>query len=286
MKLAQRIVLEYYQRKFNILSIFAPRKAAEIALKLFCTPYTRNRKFNVPEIFTKAEQLNLNLDDLKIIGFRWIPSANSNHKKILICHGFDSFSYRFENYIQPLLDKGFEVLAFDAPAHGESGGKTITIIQYRNMILEINKTFGSIQGVLAHSFGGLAVALAIEQINDNSIKQLVLVAPATETVHAIDNFFNFLKLNHKVRTHFNILIEELGGNPSSWYSVSRVLQAEHIPTLWIHDKEDTITPYNQMHHLTEMNLPHIEFEITTGLGHSPYTDEQINKRIVSYFSEM
>lgn len=284
MKLAQTIVLGYYRNKFNTLSIFSPRKAAELAFRLFCTPYTRKRNYKAPAIFNKAERLTLTFDNDTVEGFRWKPGAYYNGKKILICHGFDSYSYRFDKYVAALLNEGFEVLAFDAPAHGISKGETITILQYRNMIVQTNKKYGPVDGVIAHSFGGLAIAIALEQMEENQIKQLVLIAPATETTHAIDEFFKFVKINSKVRAEFNKLIEEFGGNPASWFSIARVMQNVHVPTLWVHDKEDTITPYDHVHPLTLKNLPHIHFEITQGLGHSLYNETEVMNRVVAWIA--
>jgi len=45
-------------------------------------------------------------------------------------------------------------------------------------------------GIVSHSFGGMAAALATESYL-KSLERLVLIAPATETRTAIDNFFTF-----------------------------------------------------------------------------------------------
>lgn len=286
MKLAQRIVLGYYRNKFNTLSLVSPRKAAEQAFQLFCTPYTSKRNFKAPPVFENADKLTLTFNGITVKGFGWLPKENHNGKKILICHGFDSYSYRFEKYIIGLIKEGFEVFAFDAPAHGISSGTTITIIQYRDMILKINEQYGPINGFISHSFGGLAIAMALEHMKDNEDKRLVLIAPATETTHAVDTFFKYVKVNNKVRKEFDKLIEEFGGYPASWFSVARVLQNIRTPTLWIHDRDDTITPYEHVHQLTEKGLSHIQFEITQGLGHGLHVDDNIIKRVVTYFTEV
>jgi pimeloyl-ACP methyl ester carboxylesterase len=136
---------------------------------------------------------------------------------------------------------------------------------------------------MAHSFGALAVALAVEELDDSEWKRLVLIAPATETTHAIATFFKHVPVHKKVEIEFNKIIEDLGGNPVSWYSVARVMQKVNTPTLWVHDKDDTVTPYEHMQHLVEQKLPHIEFEITSGLGHSNiYKDNMIKKRIIEF----
>ncbi len=284
MKLKQRIVLAYYSNKFKSIALLSPRQAAISAFKLFCTPYSRQKNIKPTPIFDDAEILTLQVDTDVVHGYRWLPKQNIIGKKILICHGFDSCSYRFGDYVAPLLNQGFEVMAFDAPAHGKSTGKTITILHYGKMIQLINETYGPIYGIMAHSMGGLATVLAIENMEDNPFKKLVLVAPSTETAFAIQTFFRYLKLSMKVRTEFLKLVEELGGNPAEWYSVARAIENITPETLWVHDKKDTITPYSHMEHLARKKLPHLQFEITEDLGHSPYKDPAILQRIVSFFA--
>jgi pimeloyl-ACP methyl ester carboxylesterase len=283
MKLVQRIGLAYYRNKLKIIALVSPRKAAQIAFKIFCTPYTKRKKYLEPLIFEQAEKLSFTLSHFKIHGFRWMPEK-PNGFKVLICHGFDSLSYRFEGYIKPLLHEGFEVLAFDAPGHGVSSGSQITLPVYRDVVLEIHKKFGPIDGIMAHSLGGLGAGLALEKMENHQHKRFVLIAPATESVRAIQTFFKYIKVSNAVKEEFEKLIVELGNYPSSWYSVSRIIQEITTPTLWVHDKEDTITPFDDMKHLLEKNLQHIEFEITQGLGHSAYRDDKITKRIVSFLT--
>lgn len=283
MKISQRLIFSYYRSKVNLIALLSPKKAAKAAFKIFCTPYTRRKKYVAPPIFVKAEKLSFKIFEFKIHCFRWKPEISSGHK-ILICHGFDSLSYRFEMYITLLLQEGFEVLAFDAPAHGLSSGTQITLPLYCDTVLEMHKRFGPIDGIIAHSLGGLGAGLALEKIEDHKNKRFVLIAPATESWRAIHTFFNHIKVSNSVKEEFEKLIVGLAGYPSSWYSVSRIMEQITTPTLWVHDKEDTITPFDDMKHMLEKNLPHIEFEITQGLGHSVYRDNKIAKRVASYLA--
>ena len=283
MKLIQRIVLSYYSNKFKLISIASPRKAAESAFQLFCTPYSKKETLPEPATFAIADKMTIEIDGIKVKGFHWKPEHSNGHK-ILICHGFDSRTYNFEKYVTALLEKKFEVLAFDAPAHGLSEGKTINVAVYRDLILKIDDCLGPINGIISHSFGGLAVALATEQLPNNLNKRLVYIAPATETTTAIKNFFSFVKVSDSIKYEFEKYIKEISGSPASWFSVARVVQELHSPTLWIHDKKDTITPYKDMEHLVVMQLPHVRFDITEGLGHSQiYRNPDIIKRVISFF---
>jgi predicted alpha/beta hydrolase len=170
MKLSQRLALSYLRTKFKLLSAISKKKAAEQAFQLFCTPQRRNRK-PLPRIFSEAETLQLRLDGISITGWRW---NQGGHKKLILLHGFESSVINFDRYIRPFLKKGYEVLAFDGPAHGRSGGKTISAPLYKKMITEVNKRFGPIDYFISHSFGGLAVSLAMEEMKHTRDNRIVL----------------------------------------------------------------------------------------------------------------
>ena len=80
----------------------------------------------------------------------------------MIVHGFRSYSYKFEKYILALKKEGFEVVAFDAPAHGTSDGKLINAYIYKQSLDHIEKAHGPFYGIMGHSLGGLAASLAFE----------------------------------------------------------------------------------------------------------------------------
>lgn len=280
MKLKQKIALEFLRTKFRILSLVSKKKAAQKAFDLFCTPFMKTGE-RTPVIFKTAEPLHFMLNGLKINGFRWNYSKS---QKVLILHGMGSAAHKFHQYINPLLDKGYEVLAFDAPAHGSSEGSTINAVEYREMIEEVIKLYGPIDAYLAHSFGGIALMLALEKISANQNTRIVLIAPATETKTAVDSAFEMLKLRHPdVRKEFDNIIYKKGGQPTEWYSINRAMQHIKGQTLWIHDEDDDITPFKDALKVKDQNFPNIQFIITKGLGHRKiYGDYSIKKKILEF----
>jgi len=282
MKLAQRIAIGYYKTKFKTLALLSPRKAAEAAFVLFCTPYSGKPKREVPAAFHKATPVHFILDQQTVRGWKW-QSQHPNGKKVLIAHGFDSCSYKFDKYVPALLHEGFEVLAFDAPGHGTSDGKLLNVLIYRNMLWEVNKQFGPLYSIMAHSIGGLAAALAAEQLP--GLSKLVLIAPATETSSAVTDFAKLVGLSPEVKKELEEVIIHLGQLPISYYSVSRVIPNISTPTLWLHDEDDRICPYSDVKPVQEANPPHTRFSITKGLGHNKiYRDAKVMKEIISFFT--
>jgi pimeloyl-ACP methyl ester carboxylesterase len=279
MKLIQRLALRYYKTKFRVWTALSKKKAAEKAFQLFCTPQSRNRK-KIPKIFESAEKLELMVEGIIVRGWRF------NHpgtKTAMILHGFESSVINFDRYIKPLIKKGYEVLAFDAPAHGRSGGTKINAPLFKKTILEINKKYGPVTSFMAHSFGGLALALALEDISHDEHYRVALVAPATETTTAISSFFKFLDLDPALRPEFEKVIIKAGGLSSSWYSVKRAMRNIRASVLWFHDEDDDTTPLADVLKVKEQNYPNIRFVFTKGLGHRRiYRDNKVTKAIIDF----
>lgn len=279
MKLSQRLALSYIRTKFKLLTSISKKKAAEKAFELFCTPQYRNKK-PLPKIFEQATALHFSIDGIRVQGWRWNHPAD---RKALILHGFESSVVNFERYIRPLIKKGYEVLAFDAPAHGRSGGKKINAPLYKRTIQEIVKRYGPVQSFMAHSFGGLAISLALEEIAHTNDYRLALIAPATETTTAIEYFFAFLKLDPAVRSEFDKIIIKKGGAGPEFYSIRRAMKHIRAKVLWLHDEEDDTTPVSDVLKVKAENYPNIEFVITKGLGHRRiYRDNNVTKAIVDF----
>jgi pimeloyl-ACP methyl ester carboxylesterase len=280
MKLTQKIAVACLRNKFRLLTLVSKKKTAEKAFELFCTPQRRTKK-QTPKSFEDAEKLTLILNNIPVRGYRWNHPAKP---KALILHGFESSVINFDCFVHPLIKKGYEVLAFDAPAHGSSGGERINAPLYRDMILAIHEKYGPVESFLAHSFGGLALSLALETMDHNQNYKAVMIAPATETTTAIQQFFHLLQITNKeVKAEFEKQITVAGGHPSSWYSIKRAFKNIKAFFLWIHDEDDTITPIKDIRQLMDENRPTIRFVITKGLGHRRiYQDKDVIKTILDF----
>ena len=279
MKLGQKIAINYIRAKLNILALVSKEKAAAKAFDLFCTPFRKTRK-KKPPVFEKGEKLHFKLDGIDIRGHRWnYPQP----RKALIIHGFESTSYNFDRYVMPLVRKEYEVLAFDAPAHGISGGKRITLPLYVAMLQKIYELYGPIQSFMAHSFGGLVLAHFLETIPHDSGTRVVLLAPATETVTAIDSFFHFLHLNDAIREEFDELVFRKGNLPAQHYSIKRAAKNIRAKVLWIHDEDDEMTPLRDALKVRDDQHAHIEFVITKGYGHRRlYRENKVVKQVIDF----
>jgi len=264
-----------------MIALVSKKKAAKKALKLSSTPM-RRAKVKTPAVFEKAEKLSFRLEGHTIRGHRWLPKTTAL-KKVLILHGFESSSKKFNGYISALIKKGYEVLAFDAPAHGESGGKEINLPLYVKMIDAIYKKYGPVASFMGHSFGGLAIAHFIEIVPHDAGTKIALIAPATETKTSIDIFFRFLGLDEEVRKEFDAMIVKRTGKQPSYFSIRRAMHQITASVLWVHDEEDGITPISDVLKVQEDNPANIQFTFTKGLGHRKiYRDQGVMDSVVEF----
>lgn len=279
MKLSTRIALKYTSKKLQVIAALSTQKAAENAFKLFCTPQKRVKPDNLL-LLAQAEILTVNINGLKIYGYSWNSAA---HKKILIAHGFESSAINFAAYVKPFIKKGYQVIAFDAPAHGISEGQQIVLPLYMATIEAIFKTYGPFDAYMAHSLGGLAVTHFLQHVAHSQNTKLVLVAPATEIIAVMDRFFRLLKLNKKVRMAFDKLSEDITGINPADASILPTLKKIHANILWLHDTDDDITPYNDVKKIKSADFPNIKFIISSGLGHRKiYRDRQSLEAILRF----
>jgi pimeloyl-ACP methyl ester carboxylesterase len=276
----QQIMLALLKTKIRLASFVSIKWGAEVAFSMFSTPYRKSEKPK-PAIFKKAENFSIKVNGENINGYRWNAIAK---KQLLILHGFESRAYKFDMYIGPMLAEGWGVVIMDAKAHGKSEGDKIILPDYVSMIEHLEKDFGKFSAYLAHSFGGIAVSLHLEKAK-NAAARLVLIAPATETDTAINLFSKIVDLKKEVRIALNHLILEKSGHPTSFYSVKRIVPKLENKILWVHDKNDKITPLSDMEPLMNDQLSHVEFIITEGFGHSRiYKEKEVIGSVIAFLT--
>ncbi|MBX3240762.1 MAG: alpha/beta hydrolase [Chitinophagaceae bacterium] len=278
MSVSERLVLEFTRLKFSLLTVYSPSKTAVKAFDLFSTP--RKKALPEGEQMEKAEKCLVVSNNLNLSLYRW---GTNNTKKVLILHGFESGATKFSGYVDPLLQKGYEVLALDAQAHGSSEGTRITLPGYVQNIKDTYARYGPFDAYISHSLGASAVAHFLETQSGGETARVVLIAPSTEASSIINRFYNILKLKTPVRNHFDRLVKERSGNAAGYFSVIRALGNIPAPVLWIHDEDDAVTPFSDAEKVKDHDYHHVTFLSTRGLGHNRiYRDDSVKSRIFGF----
>ena len=282
---SERIYLQYLRTKFKTISKVAPSVAGRMAFDLFCTPYPKYKKRKAPAIFNHAVQKTVVLpDQSKIFGFEWLPT-DANGQTVLIAHGYASYAHKFEQYISPLLQMGYRVLAFDAPGHGLSEGKHINVVVYQEAIMEIMRQSGQVDHFIGHSLGGLTLAMIAEQIDQVAHRKFVLIAPATKTTTTFANYFKMMHFNEITIAAFMNEVTNRTHHNIEHFAADRALSNYTGKLLWVHDKEDLVCPYADIVDFQKNAPSNIQFLITKGLGHNKvYKTAEVMDQIMAFLT--
>ena len=291
---SERMYLQYLRTKFKTLGMVSPPVAGKLAFDLFCTPYPKYKKKKAPAIFNQAKPLHITLKgdgisekgNIRIHGFEWKP-LKPNGQTVLIVHGYASYFYKFDQYIQPLLKEGFRVIGFDAPGHGLSEGKHINIVIYKHAIENIIKELGPIDHFIGHSLGAITLAMIAENIENPIKHKFVLIAPATKTTTTFERYFNMMHLSPAIRAAFNELVEKRSGMPITYFEADRAIENFTGDLLWVHDRDDLVCPYKDLEEFQKKAPQNIKFLITNELGHNKlYKTPEIIDKIVAFLGSI
>lgn len=275
----QSWVVKIFRARLKLLAAISKKRAGNEAFRIFCTPYFRMAYKET--LFENAERLSFRFGSINTVGYRWNKGGD---KKLLIVHGFRSATVNFLHFVAPLVEKGYEITTFDAPAHGLSEGKSLNAIAYKDFIASLHQQYGYFDAFLCHSFGGLAVSMNLAELPGNSNIKTVLIAPAANSRQLIELFFKEMRIKDElVHQHFYANIHRLSGKPIEWFSIARCVSTINGPVLWVHDKDDAVTPVKDALDVQQAHPVNFHFLFTSNLGHRRiYRDKDVVSAIINF----
>jgi pimeloyl-ACP methyl ester carboxylesterase len=274
MKIIQKSINRSIGIYFNLLAYVHPRKVMVDGFNLFCTPFARKLKERHHEFLNKGKSMVIEVDGTSIQTYQW----GHGSKHVILVHGWASHTYRWKPFIQNLLQNDFTVHAFDAPAHGNSGGKILNIIIYEKAIRQVVLSRPKLTYIIGHSIGGFASTYFLSRNPESSIKKAVILAAPGNVADFFNYYSKQLGLSNKTITLIADQLEQLYGNRPDYYNSASFGSKINIPSLIIHDKGDTATNPNDSKKLHE-NWPKSELILTNGNGHELKSEDVINSVI-------
>jgi pimeloyl-ACP methyl ester carboxylesterase len=247
----------------NTMARIAPTRAASQALNLFCYPVRPRLKQRHKAFLDGAEKFQFSHGSTRLQGYRW----GRGKMKLLFIHGWQSNTFRWRPYVQHLLGKDTSIYAFDAPGHGLSEGKFLTVPLYSEVIQRFIDEHGDMDAVVGHSIGSFSVLHALYENPSLPIDRLVLLAPPGEATDFVAHFSNQLKLTPRAVDLAVREFERVFGVPVSYYSTTKFAARIDRPGLIIHDQQDDQTP---IHYARAINSLWKSSQLieTSGLGHN------------------
>ncbi len=260
----------------NVLQWFAPKTAAKTAYNFFSHPRVKRLLINdLPPILQSAEKQVYEFENHKIQTYIWQGAQET----VLLTHGWESNSARWENIINLLQKHQKNIIAIDAPAHGLSSGKSFDIPTYGKFIKFISDKFHP-QFIIAHSLGGASAVYSLAHFPSASLRKMVLIAAPSDMKVLIENYVKLLSLSNSVFVGIDNYFKESFGYNLDEFSGRHFAKQITIPTLIIHDHTDTSVFYEESQKIFS-NLPDSIMHSTDRLDHS-MQDGEINELIFDF----
>ena len=276
--------LKVLQWSFKNLGSVFPKFFGQLAWRLFQTPTTRAKHKKTDQLIDNAEIFDLNYLAHNIKIYSW----GSGTKTALLVHGWASRGTGMRSFVPYLLEKGYRVVAFDAPAHGDSSGTKNNPFLLSRFTKRIITFVGGVDTIIAHSFGAFSTALLLSKLDTSiPVRKLVLIAPFSNSMSALDFFQKFMGYSNKVRFYKEEASKKDTGFHPSEGNIQNIEQSDNIEeVLMVHDKHDNDTYVENSYHFYE-KWERIQMLETEGLGHynimkSPKVLEKITAFIERY----
>lgn len=258
----------------NCISFFNSKKAGNLAYQIFSHP--NDGKLNSYTVFLdKAHKIVIPFKNHKIQTYHW----KGEKETILLIHGWESNSTRWQGMIQYLKKKKYNIVSLDAPGQGMSSGKEFNSVLYARFINEVCQKYKP-TFLVGHSLGGMTMFYAQSKYQFPFVKKMVGLGSPNIFNRITLNYKNLLSLNNRTyKAYLNVFTTNFKID-TSLYNTEKFIEKIDIPLLIIHDKNDLIVPYNDALQIVNKN-PRVSFITTENLGHS-LVHNQVYKKTLSF----
>jgi pimeloyl-ACP methyl ester carboxylesterase len=238
----------------------SPALGARVAARVFLTP----RRAAVPERehqwLKRAEPRDFDLDRFRLAGHQWAKSG----PVVLLVHGWEGRGSQLGGFAVALAELGYQPIGVDLPAHGRSAGAQTNLLEFAHSVRALVKSFGSVAGIVAHSFGAAATTVALRDGLD--VGRLVYVAPSEDFDHFPRVFGRSLGLPQQLSERMKRTIERRLGATMAELRGGLIATKMKAPLLIVHDEDDVDVPL-QDGKTYESAWPGARLVTTRGLGH-------------------
>ncbi|MEJ2636548.1 MAG: alpha/beta hydrolase [Calditrichia bacterium] len=273
-----KFVIKSYQLLFRAVDLAFPDLAVRWAVRLFCTPqrYPKKQWESFPRLALDEREIyfeshnRLERSPACYVRYQW-----GRGPAVLLVHGWEGRASQMAGFIKPLMDAGFSVITFDAPAHGKAPGKRTNLPEMAEVIADIQKQTGEFFAIIAHSFGGVVAAFAIR--GGVRTEKLITIGSPASMKYIFDDFEKKLMASSDLMERFALEIERIARMPVSEMSPERIAAGFSSPGLVIHDRNDKEVDLHQALRL-HANWKRSRLMLTENQGHRRILN---NERIIA-----
>lgn len=263
---------------FRAVGPVAPGLAARWAETLFCTP-PRHQPRPAEEAFLAGGQhsaVRWEGGDLAV----WEWGAGPT---VVLVHGWGSRAARMSPIAVALVAHGFRVVAYDGPGHGASSGRFASLPEFARALGAVGAAVGPLHGLVGHSLGGAAVAMALR--DGLAATRVVLLAPPADVRIFSDIFAETLAVPALVQERMHRNLERRLRMTWKDLDIPSLARRLSPAALVIHDRGDVDVPLDHGERIVEA-WRGARLVQTVGLGHRAILrDPEVVRWTVEFLAE-
>jgi pimeloyl-ACP methyl ester carboxylesterase len=219
---------------FALVSRVAPAVAAAAAERLFFTP-PRPRPSRGEAVLRDGRRFEVRADGERVSAWRW-----GHGPTVILLHGWAGRAAQMSSFVAPLLARGLSVVVFDAPGHGRSGWGRSSAVDFARALRAVASEVGPVRGVVAHSLGAAAAALALR--DGLRVERVALLGPAADPPVWFGRFANALGIPLAVAQRARARSERRLGLRWDAFHVPTMASSFSAAALIVHDRDDDEVP--------------------------------------------
>jgi len=248
------------------LSQLAPMRAVALFERVWFTPPRTRPGIEGRRWLARGQPLHVRVHGHDLRAWSW-----GDGPAVLLVHGWGGNAGQMHAMAGALLQRGMRVVSFDAPAHGASGpsrvgGSRVSMIEIAEALRIVAAAAGPLVGVIAHSGGCTATALALRE-GWNGPQRIAFIAPFALPSMAIEPFGRGIGASAAVTREFRERVERRFARPWTDFDIPPLPGLRTLPPLLlVHDHEDREVPWFHGQAVAEA-WPGARLFGTRGLGH-------------------
>lgn len=270
------------RRSLHLLSRWTPALASRLAERLFLTPM-RHRRPDRENGWRRTAKPTIihSSSGGQLKAWVW----GSGPRTALLVHGWAGRGLQLGAFAEPLVGKGFKVVAFDGPAHGDSSGRSTNLPEFADAIGDVAREVGGVDMVVAHSFGAVATLVALSRGRIDPAK-LVLVASPSSFSMILGQFSEMTGFTSGVVDLMKSRLSRRFGFVWADLEPLRLASGALVPALVVHDRRDDSIPFSEGQALAE-TWPNARLVETEGLGHfRVLRDERVIESVLEFAASL
>ena len=188
-------------------------------------------------LLDQAERIDVYTGQRRLTAWRW----GTRGPTVLLVHGWDSRASHLGGFVAALLSRNCQVVAFDAPGHGDSDGTRSNVVDIGRTILDVARQLGPFNAAIAHSVGspaslyafahGMEVTSSVHLAGPSSLKRVLT---------RVGHLFQFPEDQRALL--YQRMAEQIGAS-LDMMEIGNLAEGMRHPALLLHDPDDAEVPY-------------------------------------------